>query len=178
MNLQVSLAYQSSLLIQLIGVTWSLITVRDGTLWQNHLSIISIYPNLISIKGTWYTWSPKSFIFYVLSDIIIKPWCFKNLNDTFWPRVHRWEKWSQSHLLAELKLKILNMQRVTFSISTPSPSGAFGILLHFPYLWNIAQKVSFRFFYMLGICIQNLQNRLSIMTLISNYQSEYPSIIN
>ncbi len=60
-----------------------------------------------------------------------------------WPRVHRWEKWSQlgkCHLVAELKLKTLNMQKVTFSISTPPPGSAFKLLLHFSYLWNIAQK--------------------------------------
>ncbi len=44
------------------------------------------------------------------------------------------------HMVAELKLKMLNMQKVTFSISAPSPGGAFKPLLHFPGLWNIAKK--------------------------------------
>ncbi len=46
-------------------------------------------------KGTWYTSSPKTLIFYVLSDIFIKPRCIKIWMILFWPRVHRWEKWSQ-----------------------------------------------------------------------------------
>ncbi len=41
---------------------------------------------------------------------------------------------------AELKLKMLNVQKVTFSNSTPPPGGAFEVLLHFSYLWNIAKK--------------------------------------
>ena len=43
-------------------------------------------------------------------------------------------------LVAELKLKITNIQKVTFSISTPPPGGTFELLLHFSNLWNIAQK--------------------------------------
>ncbi len=35
------------------------------------------------LKGIWYKWSPKTLIFYFLSDIIVKPRCIKNLNDTF-----------------------------------------------------------------------------------------------
>ena len=35
------------------------------------------------------------------------------------------------HLMAELKLKMLNMHKVTFSISTPSQGGAFELLLCF-----------------------------------------------
>ncbi len=54
------------------------------------------YTDLEVFKGTWYTRSPKTPIFYVLPDIFIKPRCIKNLNELFWPRVHRWEKWSQS----------------------------------------------------------------------------------
>ncbi len=34
-------------------------------------------------------------------------------------------KVEKRHLVAELKLKMLNKQRVTFSISTPPPGGAF-----------------------------------------------------
>ena len=44
------------------------------------------------------------------------------------------------HLVTELKLKMLNVQQATFSISTQPPGGAFELLLHFFYLWNIAQK--------------------------------------
>ncbi len=54
-------------------------------------------------------------------------------------------KVEKRYLVAELKLKMLNMQKVTFSISTLPPGGAFELLLHISYLWNIAQKVSFRF---------------------------------
>ncbi len=67
------------------------------------------------------------------------------MNDTFLPKVHRWESRGQSgimlpDLVAELKLKMLNMQKVTFSISPPPPGGAFELLLHFSYLWNFVQK--------------------------------------
>ena len=34
-------------------------------------------------------------------------------------------KVEKCHLVAELKLKMLNMQKVTFLISTPPPGGAF-----------------------------------------------------
>ncbi len=44
------------------------------------------------------------------------------------------------YLMVELKLKMLNMQKVTFSISTPPPGGTFELLLHLSHLWNIAQK--------------------------------------
>ncbi len=43
-------------------------------------------------------------------------------------------KVEKCHLVAELKLKIPNMQNVTFSISTPPPGGAFELLLHISYL--------------------------------------------
>ncbi len=56
------------------------------------------------------------------------------------------DKVEQCHLVEELKLKMLNMQKVTFYISTLPPGGASEILLHFSYLQNIAQKESFRFF--------------------------------
>ena len=49
-------------------------------------------------------------------------------------------KMEKCHLVAELKLKMLNVQKVTFSISTPPPGGTFELLLHFSHLWNIAQK--------------------------------------
>ncbi len=47
-------------------------------------------------------------------------------------------KVEKHHLVVELKLKVLDMQKVTFSISTPPPGGAFELLLHFSHLWNIA----------------------------------------
>ncbi len=60
-------------------------------------------------------------------------------------------KVEKHHLLAELKLKMLNMQKVTFSILTPPPGGAFELLLHFSYLWNIAQKIVIQIFDMFSI---------------------------
>ncbi len=98
---------------------------------------------MLYIKGTWYTRSPKTLIFYILSDIFnkLKPRCIKNLNDTFstkGPSMGKVKsKWKNATWL--------NVQKVTFSISTPPPGGAFELLLHFSYVWNIAQKVSFRF---------------------------------
>ncbi len=47
-------------------------------------------------------------------------------------------KVEKRHLMVELKLKVLNMQKVTFSISTLPPGGAFELLLHFSHLLNIA----------------------------------------
>ena len=47
-------------------------------------------------------------------------------------------KVEKRHLVAELKLKMLNMQKVTFSISTLPPGGAFKLLLHIFYLWIMA----------------------------------------
>ena len=44
------------------------------------------------------------------------------------------------HLVVELKLKMLNRQKVTFSISTLPPGGTFELLVHFSHLWAIAQK--------------------------------------
>ena len=60
-------------------------------------------------------------------------------------------KVKKCHLVAKLKLKMLNMQKVTFSISTPPPGGTFKLLLHFPYLWNIAKKSIIRIFDVLSI---------------------------
>ncbi len=60
-------------------------------------------------------------------------------------------KVEQRHLMEELKLKMLNMQKVTFSISTPPPGGTFELLLHFSYLWNIAQKSIIQIFDTLSI---------------------------
>ena len=53
--------------------------------------------------------------------------------------------------VADLKLKMLNMRKVTFSFSTLPPGGAFELLLHFPYLWYIAQKSIIQIFYTLSI---------------------------
>ncbi len=55
------------------------------------------------------------------------------------------------NLVAELKSKMLNMQKVTFSISTPPPGGTFELLLHLSYLWDIAQKSIIQIFDMLSI---------------------------
>ena len=60
-------------------------------------------------------------------------------------------KVGKCNLVAELKLKVLNVQKVTFSISTPLSGGAFELLLHFSYLWNIAQKSIIQIFDMLSI---------------------------
>ncbi len=60
-------------------------------------------------------------------------------------------KMEKCHLVAELKLKMLNMQKVTFSISTPPPGGAFELLLHFSYLRNIAPKSIIQIFDTLSI---------------------------
>ncbi len=60
-------------------------------------------------------------------------------------------KVEKCHLVEELKLKLLNMQKVTFSISTPPPGGAFELLLHFSYLWNIAEKSIIHIFDTLSI---------------------------
>ncbi len=49
-------------------------------------------------------------------------------------------KLEKCYLVEELKLKMLNSQKVTFSISTPPPGAAFELLLHFSHLWNIVQK--------------------------------------
>ncbi len=54
-------------------------------------------------------------------------------------RSDRWEKRGQSgkkhHLVVELTLIMLNMLKVTFSISTPPPGGAVELLLHFS-IWE------------------------------------------
>ncbi len=49
-------------------------------------------------------------------------------------------KVEKCHLEVELKLKMLNMQKLIFSISTPPPGGDFEPLFPFFHLWNIAQK--------------------------------------
>ena len=43
-------------------------------------------------------------------------------------------------MVTELKFEILNMQKVTFSISTLPPDDTFIILLYISHLLNIAQK--------------------------------------
>ncbi len=72
---------------------------------------------------------PKNIHFYLLSDICIKPRCSKNLNDTFFYQRSidgkNEVKVEKRQLVAELKLKMLNMQKVKFSISTPPPGGTF-----------------------------------------------------
>ena len=51
-------------------------------------------------------------------------------------------KVEKRQFVAKLKLKMLNMQKVTFSTSTPPPGGAFELLLHFSYIWNIVSLFS------------------------------------
>ncbi len=60
-------------------------------------------------------------------------------------------KVEKRYLVAELKLKMLDMQKVTFSISTLPSGGAFELLLHFSYLWNIAEKSIIQIFDTLSI---------------------------
>ena len=60
-------------------------------------------------------------------------------------------KWKKRHLVAELKLKMFNMQKTTFLIPIPPPGGAFELLFHFSYLWNIAQTSIIQIFDMLSI---------------------------
>ncbi len=48
-------------------------------------------------------------------------------------------------LVTQLKLKM------SFSITTPPTGGTFELLLHFSYLWNIAQKSIIQIFDMLSI---------------------------
>ena len=60
-------------------------------------------------------------------------------------------KVEKRHLVAELKFKMLIMQKVTFSISAPPPGDTFELLLHFSYLWNIAQKSIIQIFDTLSI---------------------------
>ena len=97
-----------------------------------------------AIKGTWYTWSPKTLIFlrfvwYFYQAMMYQKseWHFFDQGSIDGKSEVKVEK---CHLVAELKLKMLNMQKVTFSILTPPPGGTFELILHFSYLWNIAQK--------------------------------------
>ncbi len=78
------------------------------------------------------------FLIFLSSHDVSKIWII-----LFWPRVHT--------SVAELKLKTSNMQKVTFSISTPPPGGAFELLLHFFYPCNISQKSIIQIFYTLSI---------------------------
>ncbi len=55
------------------------------------------------------------------------------------------------HLVVELKLKMLNRKKVTFSISTPPPGGAFELLVHFSHLWASAPKSIIQIFDTLSI---------------------------
>ncbi len=60
-------------------------------------------------------------------------------------------KVDKCHLVAELKLKMLNMQKMTFSMSTPPPGDTFELLLHLSHLWNNAQKSFIQIFDMSSI---------------------------
>ncbi len=61
-------------------------------------------------------------------------WYFFDQGSIDWKSEVKVEK---RHLVVELKLKVLNMKKVTFSISTQPPGGAFELLLHFSHR-NIA----------------------------------------
>ena len=62
-------------------------------------------------------------------------WYFFDQGSIDWKSEVRVEK---RQLVLELILKVLNTQKVTFSISTTPPGGAFELLLHFSHLRNIA----------------------------------------
>ncbi len=66
--------------------------VRRGE-WKSYQKPLHVHPFpfcsphpcyffYLSIKGTWYTWSPKTVIFCVLFHIFINSRCIKNPNDT------------------------------------------------------------------------------------------------
>ena len=83
-------------------------------------------------------------------------------------------KVEKCHLMAELKLKMLNTQKVPFSFSTPPPGGTFEVSLHFSYLWYIAQKSIIQIFDTLSInkfhkkfapCISGILNQNKLLIL-------------
>ncbi len=49
------------------------------------------------------------------------------------------------------EIENVNMQKVTFSISTLPPGCTFELLVYFSYLWNIAQKSIIQIFDTLSI---------------------------
>ena len=66
--------------------------------------------NVMSLAGGLMSTSSCIF-FYVLTDTFIKPRCIKNLNGTFWPRVHRLERWSQNEKMPPgVRAKIENFK--------------------------------------------------------------------
>ena len=80
-------------------------------------------------------------------------------------------KVEKHHLVAELKLKMLNLQKVTFSISTLPPGDTFEFWTHFSHLWTIGQKSIIQIFDMLYInkfywnlaeCISGILNVFSL----------------
>ena len=77
-------------------------------------------------------------------------------------------KVEKRHLMGKLKLKMLNMQNVTFSISTPPPGATFELLLHFFYLWNIAQKSIIKIFDTLSI--NKFSLKFSVLHVYQVYQ--------
>ncbi len=55
------------------------------------------------------------------------------------------------HQMAELKLKMLNLQKVTFSISALQPGDTFELWIHFSNLWTNGKKRVIQIFDMLCI---------------------------
>ncbi len=49
-------------------------------------------------------------------------------------------KAEKCRLVAELKLKMVNLQEVTFSISTLLPGDTFELLTHISHLWTLGKK--------------------------------------
>ena len=101
------------------------------------------------LKDTWYTWSQKTPIFYVLSNIYIKPQCIKNLNDTFLtkgPQMGKvksklenatwWQSWNW-------KCKICKKWHFQFQLR--HQMALLNFYSTFPIYGTLPQKVSFRF---------------------------------
>ena len=60
-------------------------------------------------------------------------------------------KLEKCHLVAELKLKMLNLQKVTFLISALPLGDTFQLWTHFSHLWTLGQKSIIQIFDMLSI---------------------------
>ncbi len=60
-------------------------------------------------------------------------------------------KVEKCHLVAELKLKMLNLQKVTFLISALPLGDTFQLWTHFSHLWSLGQKSIIQIFDMLRI---------------------------
>ncbi len=109
---------------------------------------------ILTFKGTWYTSSPKTaiimFCFIIffsflshLSHFLIyhvsKIWMiyFFDQGSVDGKGEARVEKY---HLVAELKFKMLNLQKVAFPISTLPPGVTFELWTHYSHLWTLSQK--------------------------------------